>query len=1043
MNRQANLTADESLRDHVISISLILLMLGMVAAGGLDTESPAALPEDTAVAPTHTSLNEPGAPLGSVYTNLTITAGHVHSCAILLNKSMICWGGNGNGGLGDGTNEASPNPTYVVLPANETPAEIGAGMYHTCALMDSGDVYCWGAAWSGQLGDGTTGNTNRPINPVNLLSGRTAKTLAVGEHHACVIADNDEVYCWGENENGAVGASGYQNTEANPVHVDLPGTQYAISIGAGNEHTCVATNTGNAYCWGDNSFGQLGDGNSDEGDYEPIMVIIPFNRDVVSIAAGGWHSCAIMDNGKVMCWGANGYGQIGNGESGDDETTPVYSSLGTDTARSIVTGFYTTCIINDWGDTKCWGANGWGQLGSGSMGGEQSTPTTVTGSHEFVSLSFLDDTVCGITSDAEVYCWGNNWFGSVGHGLSQTHEHTPQLLNFTGQHMWLDDRDPDDDGLLSIFDPSPYGCIAGTWINTSTGECYATDPGYYTDQPQMYYQIPCANGTYQPAEGQTACLLSPAGHYVDYEAAVEAMPCPAGQYQPAEGQTECLETGAGHYTTGGDSEQIPCAPGSYQPTAGQSECLLADPGYHVATSGSTSQSMCAAGTYADSNGTVDCTPADIGGYVDTEGATSTTPCGIGTYADVTGLTACKDADPGTYVNTEGASSSTPCAAGTYQPSSGQTECINTDAGHYTDEEGMSAQLECDRGYYQTATGSSSCVAADPGHFIDGMGATDQTQCPAGSYQNEPGSTFCKDASEGHHVPEAGSTTEQRCAVGTYSDTTGLADCIEASPGHYVFVEGSTEDIPCESGQYQPDSGQTGCVDSDMGHHVPDDGAAEQTPCPAGTYQSRTGQDSCTDAEAGYYAGEEGMTNPSFCEPGTYQPSAGQSSCLDADPGYHVELNGKKEQEPCGLGTFQPDSGQASCVDAEPGHYVPVKGSDSQIPCEPGTYQDRSGETTCKEAKKGHYVDTAGASSQTKCAAGYSQEARGQTECIKDASDSSLPIVPIAGAVLAVAAIGFFMMNRGKSGGPPKGGSGGKKRRGPPPKGAKRRKKPPE
>ena len=1042
MSRLVYLTSShrESMRQYLISMVLMFLMLGMAASGGLDSESPETLSEEVVIARTHTVLNEPGAPLGSVHTNLTVAAGYNHACAILENQSIICWGHGGSGRLGDGNTANSVDPVYAILPANETPVEIGAGWWHTCGLMESGNVYCWGDGSYGQMGDSSTSD-NLQLGLVNLPTGRTAKTLAVGEHHACVIADNDEVYCWGNNEAGAVGASGYQDAESTPVHVDLPGVLYAITIGAGNEHTCVGVNNGQAYCWGQNYRGQLGAGTFDEGTYEPTGVILPYNRDIVSIAAGGFHTCGLLDNGKAMCWGNNWGGQVGDGTN-TDRSTPVYVSMGSTTARSIVTGFDHSCMILDWGETKCWGENGNGQLGDGNYPSSSNLPVEISGSEEFVTIASIAWFVCGINTDAEVYCWGNNEFGQVGNGEAGgwgDYEDIPVMLNLTNHHILLDDRDPDDDGILSIFDPSPNGCIAGTWVNTSTGECAETDPGYYTPQPQMTYQIPCANGTYQPAAGQSSCLLAPAGHYVDYEAAVEVDPCPAGQYQPAEGQSSCLETSAGHYTTGGDAEETPCAAGSYQPTSGQSECLLADPGHHVDVEGATTQSMCAAGTYSAMNGAIDCTPADIGGYVANEGATSTTLCGIGTYADVEGLTECKDADPGSYVDVEGASRGTPCEIGTYQPASGQTECMATDTGHYTDEEGMSNQRECDRGYFQTATGSSSCVAAEPGHFIDEMGATDQTPCPAGSFQNEPGSTVCKSASEGHHVPEAGSTAQQRCAVGTYSDTTGVVDCTEASPGHYVFVEGSTEDIACDEGQYQPETGQTGCVDADMGHHVPDTGAADQTPCPAGTYQSRIGQDSCTDAEAGYFTAEEGMTNPSFCAPGTYQPASGQSSCVDADAGFFVELNGKREQEPCGLGTFQPDTGQASCIDAEPGHYVPVKGSDSQIACEPGTYQDRSGETTCKEARTGHYVDTAGASSQTKCPSGYEQEARGQTECIKAASESSLPIVPIAGAVVVLAAIGFFMMNRGKSGGGGGGSSGGKKRRGSPPKGAKRRK----
>ena len=1037
-----SLSMTEQYRRTMLSLSLALLMLGMSAAFALDAGESASLPEEQITRENHSPLHEPGAPLGSVYTNLTITQGYNHACMILENQSLICWGGGGNGRLGDGSSTNSLTPVYSNVPANETPVEIGAGWWHTCGLMESGKIYCWGGGVFGQMGDGTSADNNYEMRQVSLPFGRTGKTIAVGEHHACTIADNDEVYCWGNNEEGAVGASGYQDTEATPVHVDLPGNLYAISIGAGNEHTCVAVNNGRAYCWGDNYYGQLGASTTDWNSYTPLIVQIPGNRDVVSIAAGGFHSCAVLDNGKVMCWGADNWGQLGDGGANENVNYPVYVSMGSNTARAIVTGWHTSCMILDYGDTQCWGRNSKGQVGSGDDGiTEYTTPSTVAGSHDFVSISMIDEGACAITSDAEVYCWGDNWYGQAGNAQSQTQEYIPVELGYSNNHASLNDRDPDDDGILTIFDPSPYGCIAGTWINISTGDCAATDQGYYTDQPQMYYQIPCANGTYQPASGQTSCLLAPAGYYVDYEAAVEATPCPAGEYQPTEGQTSCLETIVGHYTTGGDANPIPCAPGSYQPASGQSECILADPGYHVDSSGSSTQSMCAPGGYSAGNGTADCTLAELGRFVAGTGATTSDACGVRTYADVEGLVACKDADAGHYVDTEGASEPTPCPTGQYQTTTGQTECMDTEAGHYTSDEGSVNQRECDRGSFQSSTGASSCDAAEVGHFVDEMAASEQTPCTAGSYQNEPSSTYCKYASEGHHVPDAGSSSQTRCPVGTFSDTTGLVECHQASPGYTVIVEASTSQDACEIGTYQSDFGQTHCDDAEMGHYVPSEGAGAQTPCSMGTYQSRTGQSSCIDAEPGYFSGQEGMTNPDFCTAGTYQPNSGQSACLEAEMGHYVELSGKTEQTPCKQGNYQPNSGQTSCLEADAGHIVPESGASAQTPCEPGTYQDRTGEITCRLAAKNNYVDEAGSDSQKKCATGYSQPERGQSECLKDAAESSLPIIPIAGAVVVAAAVGFFMMNRGKSGGPPKGGaSGGNMRRGPPQKGAKQRKK---
>ena len=1040
-----SLTMIESYRRTILSLSLALLMLGMSAAFALDAGESESLPEEQSPRDNHSPLHEPGAPLGSVYTNLTVTQGYDHSCMIQANHSLICWGAGGSGRLGHGSSTSSAAPVYANLPANETPVEIGAGWWHTCGLMESGKIYCWGGGGFGQMGNGQTQDNNYEMKQVSLPFGRTGKTIAVGEHHVCTIADNDEVYCWGNNEQGAVGASGYQDAEATPVHVDLPGTVYAISIGAGNEHTCVAVNTGRAYCWGENWNGQLGHGGSEWNSYTPVMVNIPGNRDAVSIAAGGWHSCAVLDNGKVMCWGSDWWGQLGDGGSSEDEFNPVYVSMGSNTARAIVTGWETSCMILDSGETQCWGKNNKGEVGTGDSGvNEYSTPATVAGSHDFVAISMIDEGACAINSDAEVWCWGNNWLGAAGNGQTNTEEYSPVELDYSNNHAKMNDRDPDDDGILTIFDPSPYGCIAGTWINISTGDCAATDQGYYTDQPQMYYQIPCANGTYQPASGQTSCLLAPAGYYVDYEAAVEATPCPAGEYQPTEGQTSCLETIVGHYTTGGDANPIPCAPGSYQPASGQSECILADPGYHVDSSGSSTQSLCAPGGYSAGNGTADCTLAELGSFVAGTGATDSDACGVGTYADVEGLVACKDADAGHYVDTEGASAPTPCPVGQYQTTTGQTECMDTEAGHYTSDEGSVNQRECDRGSFQSSTGASSCDAAEVGHFVDEMAASVQTPCTAGSYQNEPSSTYCKYASEGHHVPDAGSSSQTRCPVGTFSDTTGLVECHQASPGYTVIVEASTSQDACEIGTYQSDFGQTHCDDAEMGHYVPSEGASAQTPCPMGTYQSRTGQSSCVDSEPGYFAGQEGMTNPDFCTAGTYQPNSGQSACLEAEMGHYVELSGKTEQTPCKQGNYQPNSGQTSCLEADAGHIVPESGASAQTPCEPGTYQDRTGEITCRLAAKNNYVDEAGSDSQKKCATGYSQPERGQSECLKDAAESSLPIIPIAGAVVVAAAVGFFMMNRGKSGGPPKGGaSGGNMRRGPPQKGAKRRKKRPE
>ena len=994
-------------------------MLGMSASFGIapeDERKSTSLEDEMPLLLTHSTITDIGFSADSIYTNTTIAAGTYNSCAILENQSMVCWGDNEYGQLGDGTTDGSAVPIYVNVAANETPVEVTVGQVTACALMESGNIYCWGSGYYGKMGNGEPWSddyVNTEMRQVLLPEGQGGQTVSISGGHICTILDNGDVYCWGRGNQGQLGYGGTSNRNI-PAKVNLPGQRSAIAISTGTYMTCAITTDGMGYCWGENDEGQLGNGTTNSRRTTPVEVLFPSGYTPVSISAGDDFSCALMDNRKVMCWGENNDGRLGQGPlATDDETTPVWVIMGdSETAHFLDIGTKSACMILDSGETKCWGTNEEGQIGQGDTDLDfYPTPTEVNGNHDFVALSINSDTICAITSDAEGYCWGDNEAGQIGRGSIDTDEPTPGEILFTPNHLMLDDRDPDEDGILSIFDPFPRGCIPGSWFNSTLGDCQWNSPGHYTDQAELTQEIPCPIGSYQPNTGQSSCLLSPPGNYTDVEASITPTPCPAGQYQPAEGQTACIENDAGHFSLEGSVEQDPCPKGTYQPSTGQTDCLNADPGHFVNVTGSTSQTPCSQGNYSSTSMAESCTEASLGYHAPNAGSTEQTECAVGTFADETGLAQCKDTAPGHFVASTGASSETPCPPSQYQPLGGQSSCLLTDPGHYTTSDGSIEQTECTWGYYQSESGTVRCLTSKPGHYVNQSGAAEQTPCSPGSFQNQYVKRECIEAFEGYFVAEAASPSQTRCPLGYYTDSRGSLECNLVSPGHYTTTEGATAQTPCSYGTYQPESGQSSCHYADEGHHVPVEGASQQTPCAPGSYQALSAMQYCIDTDPGYHTPEPAMTEQVICLAGTFQPDAGQGICHQADKGHYVLSSGMTKQMICSAGWYQPEVGQLECLQAQPGYYSPAAGTADQIACEPGTYQGRIGASNCNYAEVDHYVEAAASTSQTPCPEGSSQPLEGQSECVFPPGPSTLTILAVAGVGLILVAGIILMMRR--------------------------------
>ncbi|KAG2429156.1 hypothetical protein HYH02_014191 [Chlamydomonas schloesseri] len=437
------------------------------------TISPAAAPKTAAtISPAAATSASPSAMLVS-----TISAGFKHTCALLDNGSVKCWGYNYDGQLGlgdtsprgDGPGEMGDTLPAVALGTGRTATAISVGSWHTCALLDNGSVKCWGYNDYGYLGLGDTsrrgnelGEMGDRLPAVALGTGRTATAISAGGWHTCALLDNGSVKCWGWNQFGQLGLGDTSPRGDGPGEMGdtLPavalGTgRTATAISAGVLHTCALLDNGSVKCWGCNDYGYLGlgdtsprgDGPGEMGDTLPA-VALGTGRTATAIFAGVLHTCALLDNGSVKCWGCNDYGYLGLGDTsyrGDGpgemgDTLPAVA-LGTGrTATAISAGSRYTCALLDNGSVKCWGWNDDGQLGlgdtsrrgdgPGEMGDTLPAVELGTG-RTATAISAGGWHTCALLDNGSVKCWGYNDAGQLGLGDTSNRGDGPSEMGDT------------------------------------------------------------------------------------------------------------------------------------------------------------------------------------------------------------------------------------------------------------------------------------------------------------------------------------------------------------------------------------------------------------------------------------------------------------------------------------------------------------------------------------------------------------------------------------------------------------------------------------
>ncbi len=366
----------------------------------------------------------------------SIGAGDAHTCALMNEGVVKCWGSGSNGRTGHGNtqnigDDEIAGDAPIVNIAEEEVVQLAVGGAHNCVLLDDGTIRCWGLGQHGRLGHADSedvGDDEVPADVGKVPMPASAVELALGQKHSCALLEGGVVSCWGDNSFGQLGAG----LQADPIQrndaVDVGGPVTAIA--AGDYHTCALLDSGEVVCWGLGSFGRLGYGNSNAVGLLKTPAdagAVSLGASAIALAAGANHTCALLVGGELRCWGRALFGAIGTGvpgNVGDDEVPTAVAPVVLDAAPITVTaGSSHTCVAFADGEVQCFGLAAQGQLGYGNKLniGDNEAPNLagfvdVGGRVREIDAGAFH--TCVVTDVSEVRCWGNGSLGQLGYGTT-------------------------------------------------------------------------------------------------------------------------------------------------------------------------------------------------------------------------------------------------------------------------------------------------------------------------------------------------------------------------------------------------------------------------------------------------------------------------------------------------------------------------------------------------------------------------------------------------------------------------------------------------
>jgi alpha-tubulin suppressor-like RCC1 family protein len=578
-----------------------------------------------------------------------LAAGDSHTCALLADGTIECWGDNSQGQLGRGTFQPSSVPVAVstIGVGTAMPAiGIAAGAMHTCAVLADGTVTCWGDDDQSQLGDGNTADQNAPPSPIAGISDAVA--ITAGADHTCVLLNSGLVMCWGRNTNGQVG-DGTLTPRSTPTLVSgfsVDDDEVAVQISAGRLHTCAATigfgakgvRIARVKCWGFNGSGQLGDGSTTDA---PTAVVATAGTpagdetdDVRAVAAGGDHSCVVLGNGALECWGENADGQTGDNTVGAivsgvyQDGIKVLPTMVRDpkSVHAISLGYTHSCRLVDGGSVECWGSNLRSQMATGTFAGGLSEPRTSpdvsASSVPRLEVAAGGRHSCGLVEGGGVKCWGRNDEGQLGDGtttssgtpvsverladavaVSVGRYHSCAVIADGTVQCWGDNssRQVGDPDVVGSSVPSPFP------VYNLTGIVAVTCGDFYTCALNVTGAVQCwgENGAGQLGNGTTDAV-----HGVDEVVKDDKRELAPVRSISAGGAHTCGVDAVGTVHCWGDNSNGELGDGTFTERDGAVSIVMAD-GLAARTTGAGSSHTCAVA----SDGTAQCWGTNYSGQL--------------------------------------------------------------------------------------------------------------------------------------------------------------------------------------------------------------------------------------------------------------------------------------------------------------------------------------------------------------------------------------------------------------------------------------------
>ena len=338
---------------------------------------------------------------------IAIAGGYNHSLALREDRTVWAWGKNDNGQLGDGT--TTDNAAVVKVSGLSEITDIAGGYEHSLALRDDGTVWAWGNNSSGQLGDGTTTDKTTAVQASGLGE---IKAIMSGYYHSLALKTDGTVWAWGSNDYGQLGDG---TTTDKTTAVQVSGLSGITATAGGGSHSLSLKKDGTVWAWGDDYYGQLGDGIQPYVPYITTAVQLNGQSGITAIAGGYSHSLALKKDGTVWAWGNNDYGQLGDGTEIDRATVVQVSGLSGITA--IAGGYSHSLALKNDGTVWAWGSNDYGQLGDGSRA-DKKTAVQVSGLSGITAISGGYYHSLALKNDGTVWAWGNNDNGQLGDGTT-------------------------------------------------------------------------------------------------------------------------------------------------------------------------------------------------------------------------------------------------------------------------------------------------------------------------------------------------------------------------------------------------------------------------------------------------------------------------------------------------------------------------------------------------------------------------------------------------------------------------------------------------